>query len=39
MKTFRLVYVPDPDDKRYLVLFARGYPYKLSRRCSRPTGT
>jgi peptide/nickel transport system permease protein len=29
MKTFRLVYVPDPDDKRYLTLFAHGYAYKF----------
>ena len=29
MKTFRLVYVPDPDDKRYLTLFAQGFPYKF----------
>jgi peptide/nickel transport system permease protein len=29
MKTFRLVYVPDPDDKRYLTLFAHGFPYKF----------
>jgi peptide/nickel transport system permease protein len=28
-KTFRLVYAPNPDDKRYLVLFARGYPYNF----------
>jgi peptide/nickel transport system permease protein len=29
MKTFKLVYAPDPDDKRYLTLFARGYAYNL----------
>jgi peptide/nickel transport system permease protein len=28
-KTFRLVYAVDPAEKRYLVLFARGYPYEL----------
>jgi peptide/nickel transport system permease protein len=28
-KTFKLVYAPDPAEKRYLVLFARGYPYEL----------
>ncbi len=27
MKTFKLIYVPDPDDKRFLTLFAHGYPY------------
>jgi hypothetical protein len=37
MKTFRIVYVPDPDDKRYLTLFARGFPTS-SWACSRPTG-
>ena len=31
MKTFRLVYVPDPDDKRYLILFAHGYPVQVPR--------
>jgi peptide/nickel transport system permease protein len=29
MKTFRIVYVPDPEDKRYLVLFAPGFEYKF----------
>lgn len=29
MQTFRLVYAPDPEDKRYLQLFAEGYSYKL----------
>jgi peptide/nickel transport system permease protein len=29
MKTFKIVYAPDPDDKRYLTLFARGFPYKF----------
>ncbi|MEZ5864308.1 MAG: hypothetical protein R3D25_09665 [Geminicoccaceae bacterium] len=29
MKTFRLVYAPDPEDKRYLTLLARGYSYRL----------
>jgi peptide/nickel transport system permease protein len=28
-KTFRLVYAPDPAEKRHLTLFAHGYPYKL----------
>jgi peptide/nickel transport system permease protein len=28
-RTFRLVYLPDPDDKRYLTLFAQGYSYRL----------
>jgi peptide/nickel transport system permease protein len=28
-RTFRLIYVPDPDDKRYLTLFAEGYSYRL----------
>jgi peptide/nickel transport system permease protein len=27
MRTFKLVYAPDPSDKRYLTLFARGYSY------------
>jgi peptide/nickel transport system permease protein len=27
MKTFKLIYAPDPNDKRYLTLFAHGYPY------------
>ena len=27
MKTFKIIYVPDPDDKRYLALFAHGFPY------------
>ena len=39
MKTFKLVYVPDPDDKRYLVLFARRLSRTSSSACSRPTGT
>jgi peptide/nickel transport system permease protein len=26
-KTFRLVYAPDPEDKRYLVLFGEGYAH------------
>jgi peptide/nickel transport system permease protein len=29
LKTFRLIYAPDPTDKRYLKLFAESYPYKL----------
>ena len=29
MKTFRIVYAPDPNDKRYLTLFARGYTYNF----------
>ncbi|MEM7025301.1 MAG: ABC transporter permease [Pseudomonadota bacterium] len=29
LKTFKLVYAPDPEDKRYLTLFARGYPYNF----------
>lgn len=29
MRTFKLVYAPDPSDKRYLTLFAEGYRYKL----------
>jgi peptide/nickel transport system permease protein len=29
LRTFKLVYAPDPADKRYLELFAEGYPYKL----------
>jgi peptide/nickel transport system permease protein len=28
-KTFRLAYAPDPDDRRYLVLFGQGYPYQF----------
>lgn len=28
-KTFKLVYVPDPNDKRYLELFAHGYSYRI----------
>jgi hypothetical protein len=31
MRTFRLVYVPNLDDKRYLRLFAEGYSYRLPR--------
>jgi peptide/nickel transport system permease protein len=27
MRTFKIVYAPDPNDKRYLTLFAHGYPY------------
>ncbi|MBM3533672.1 MAG: ABC transporter permease [Alphaproteobacteria bacterium] len=29
MRTFKLVYAPDPADKRYLTLFAEGYSYTL----------
>jgi len=29
MKTFKIIYAPDPDDKRFLKLFARGYPYNF----------
>ncbi len=29
MRTFKLVYAPDPSDKRYLRLFAEGYSYSL----------
>ena len=29
MKTFKLVYAPDPEDRRYLTLFARGYAYNF----------
>jgi peptide/nickel transport system permease protein len=29
MRTFKLVYAPDPSDKRYLKLFARGYSYNF----------
>jgi peptide/nickel transport system permease protein len=29
MRTFKLVYVPDPGDKRYITLFAEGYGYNL----------
>jgi peptide/nickel transport system permease protein len=29
MRTFKLIYAPDPSDKRYLRLFAEGYSYKL----------
>ncbi len=29
MRTFKLVYVPDPSEKRYLRLFAEGYSYTL----------
>lgn len=28
LRTFKLAYVPDPGDKRYLVLFAQGYPHE-----------
>ncbi len=29
LKTFKLIYAPDPADKRYLKLFAEGYGYKF----------
>lgn len=29
LRTFKLVYAPDPSDKRYLRLFAEGYSYRL----------
>jgi peptide/nickel transport system permease protein len=29
MRTFKLVYAPDPTDKRYITLFARGYSYSF----------
>ncbi len=29
LKTFKLIYVPDPNEKRYLTFFARGYPYHI----------
>ena len=29
MRTFKLVYAPDPSDKRYLALFAPGYRYSF----------
>ncbi len=29
LKTFKLIYAPDPADKRYLKLFAESYPYKF----------
>jgi peptide/nickel transport system permease protein len=29
LKTFKLIYAPDPDDKRYLQLFAKGYGYNF----------
>jgi peptide/nickel transport system permease protein len=29
MRTFKLIYAPDPTDKRYLVLFSEGYSYEL----------
>jgi peptide/nickel transport system permease protein len=29
MRTFKLVYAPDPTDRRYLRFFAEGYSYKL----------
>ena len=29
MRTFKIVYAPDPNDKRYLQLFARGYSYSF----------
>ena len=29
MRTFKLIYAPDPEDKRYLALFASGYGYNL----------
>lgn len=28
-RTFRVVYTPDPEQKRFLVLFAEGYSYRL----------
>ena len=28
-RTFRLVYAPDPNEKRYLTFFAEGYSYRL----------
>jgi peptide/nickel transport system permease protein len=28
-RTFRLMYAPDPEDKRYLVLFGQGYAYSF----------
>jgi len=29
LRTFKLVYAPDPSDRRYLVLFKEGYSYEL----------
>jgi peptide/nickel transport system permease protein len=29
LKTFKLIYAPDPSEKRYLTLFAHGYPYHI----------
>jgi len=29
LRTFKLIYAPDPSDKRYLVWFTEGYAYKL----------
>lgn len=29
MRTFKLVYAPEPGDKRYLTLFAEGYSYSI----------
>ncbi len=29
MRTFKLIYAPDPTDRRYLVLFSEGYSYTL----------
>ena len=29
LRTFKLSYAPDPSEKRYLALFALGYPYSL----------
>ncbi len=29
LRTFKLSYAPDPSEKRDVVLFARGYPYRL----------
>ena len=29
MRTFKLIYAPDPTDKRYLTLFTEGYSYEL----------
>ena len=29
LRTFKIVYTPDPEDRRYLVLFGQGYPYRF----------
>lgn len=29
LKTFKIVYLPDPNERRYLTLFAHGYEYRL----------